>query len=208
MLCVQSFHINYACIQEYNNVIAPLLIYTQLENHICICVLHKFLGLIKYALLRIENMCIQIDKSMYTAGHTESSVHEILQRRNKCIQEINRCEHSLSIIQASIHTITTTIASISQHPTCTQSSLQHFNDTLKQVQQLHTAVNTSRIQYQSDLSDLNKQINKLEGPFYTRMQNVLYKQIKLKKEAYHGGALGGHACMQVQVHIYLHACAT
>ena len=199
MLYVHPLYINYTCIQEYNNVIAPLLIYTQLENHICICVLHEFLGLIKYALLRIENMCVQIDKSMCTAGHAASSVHEILlQRRNKCIQEINRCEHSLSIIQASIHTITTTIASISQHPTCTQSNLQQFNDTLKQVQQLHTAVNTSLLQYQSDLSHLNKQINELEGPFYTRMQDVLYKQIKLKKEAYHGGALGGHACMQVK----------
>ena len=111
-------------------MIAPLLIHTELEDHICIPVLHVFLGMVDYALNRLEDMCTQLDLSMYRAGIFDCVLaSELISKRKSCVL-----------------------------------------------------------------------ISELEGTFCKRMQHVLFEELKIKKEPYHGGALAGHACLQVSIY--------
>ena len=72
-----------------------------------------------------------------------------------------------------------------------------FSRDLTYIQADHAYYEYLLNEHTKERDSLDKQMRKLTGPFYKRMQQVLFDELKIKKEPYHGGALAGHACDQV-----------
>lgn len=71
-------------------------------------------------------------------------------------------------------------------------------------QQAETSNALHKLNARLAIIDQNLGLSSVTGYFYNRCQTVLYEEIKVKREAYHGQALRGHACLQVIAYTYTH----
>ena len=175
-------------------MIAPLLIHTEIEGHICIPILHVFLGMVEYALNRLEDMCIDIDKHMYEDGvisDISATVNELISKYKTSVVTVDDTNNRLQTIKHSISILQSLI------PQLPHDKADKFSHDLTRIKADHAYYEYLLKEHTKERDGLDKQMRKLTGPFYKRMQQVLFDELKIKKEPYHGGALAGHACDQV-----------